>query len=172
MEQQVVLLRGINVGGHRKLPMKELCSILEGLGAVKVRTYIQSGNVVAEGELQSAEIAEMIENTKGFLPQVMVFHAADFLNIAKQVPFDEPDGKLAHIWFPTGSFTFNQEKADSLLAEGETLSVAEKAIYLHAPDGIGRSKLAANIEKLAGVPCTARNLNTVNQLLEMLENPA
>lgn len=67
-----VLLRGINVGGHRKVPMAELRSLLEGLGHENVRTHLQSGNAVIttgggapEGELTAA-IEGAIEDRFGF----------------------------------------------------------------------------------------------------------
>lgn len=171
MEKQVLLLRGINVGGHGKLPMNELCAILEHLGAQNVKTYIQSGNVVLDGVLDGRDVAAGIMAAKGFEPLVLVLPATAFRDIADGLPFDEPDGKLCHIWFPTGPIAFEKEKAESLRAGTEVLFVARNAIYLHAPEGIGRSKLAAKMESLAGVPCTARNLNTVNKLLAMLEKP-
>lgn len=171
MGQQIVLLRGINVGGHGKLPMKELCGILERLGAQNPRTYIQSGNAIIDREINAQDLAKAIQAAKGFEPQVLVLDAKTFRHIAEHTPVIEPDGKLLHIWFPACGFTFDQEKSDILRAETETITVTQSAIYLHAPNGIGRSKLAAKIESLAGVPCTARNINTVNKLLDMLENP-
>ncbi len=167
--KSVILLRGINVGGHHKLPMKELCGILETLGAVNPKSYIQSGNVVIDGEVEAEAVERAIEAAKGFGPRVMVISAEDFLEIAALTPFEEPEGKLLHIWFAKTAFTFDQEKADSLCAKSELLYIGSRALYLHAPDGIGRSKLATKIEALAGVPCTARNMNTVRKLLEMLD---
>ena len=167
--KSVVLLRGINVGGHGKLPMKELCGMLEGLGATNPQSYIQSGNVVIDGNVEPEMLATTIEAEKGFRPSVMVFSRAAFLEIAGVLPFAEPEGKFLHIWFTASTFTFDQEKADSLRGETERLHISERAIWLHAPDGVGRSKLAAKIEALAGVPCTARNMNTITKLLEMLD---
>ena len=167
--KSVILLRGINVGGHGKLPMKELCGMLEALGAVEPQSYIQSGNVVIEGVVAPEMLAAAIEAAKGFRPSVMVFAKADFMRLTEESVFDEPDGKLLHIWFTASAFTFDQEKADSLMAESERLHVTERAIWLHAPSGIGRSKLAAKVEALAGVACTARNMNTVRKLREMLD---
>ncbi len=132
--KSVILLRGINVGEHGKRPMKDLCRMLEGLGAVNLRSYIQSGNVVVEGAMVPGALAEAIEDAKGFGLSVMVF-----------------------------------SKADSLRAETERLHIAKRAIWLHAPSGVGRSKLAARIEALAGVACTARNMNRVRKLREMLD---
>ena len=167
--KSIILLRGINVGGHGKLPMKELCGMLEALGAVNPQSYIQSGNVVIEGALEPEALAGVIEAAKGFRPSVMVFPQTEFQHLTDESPFDEPDGKLLHIWFTATAFTFDQEKANSLTTASESLHIAERAIWLHAPSGIGRSKLAAKIESLAGVPCTARNMNTVRKLREMLD---
>ncbi len=167
--KSIILLRGINVGGHGQLPMKELCAILESLGAQNPQTYIQSGNAVVEGGIEAEKLSDAIENFKGFRPSVLVFPVDEFTRIVAQPPLDEPVGKLVHIWFPATAFTFDQEKADSLIVKTESLHIAERAIWLHAPNGVGRSKLAANIEALAGAPCTARNMNTVRKLREMLD---
>ena len=167
--KSVILLRGVNVGGHNKLPMKELCAILEALGADNPQSYIQSGNVVIDGALSADAIGAAIEAAKGFRPYVLVLSGNTFLDIVAQNPFEAFDGKLVHIWFTAGAFTFDQENADRLRADSEALHVGARAVYLHAPEGIGRSKLATKIEKLAGVPCTARNMNTVFKLLEMLD---
>lgn len=167
--KSVVLLRGINVGGHGKLPMKQLCGLLEGLGAQNPQSYIQSGNVVIDGSIGGEAIADAIMDANSFRPQVMVFSATEFRKAIAQVPINEPIGKLTHIWFTKMPFIFDHTKADRLIDATETLHVTEKTIILHAPKGIGRSKLVAKIEALAGVPCTARNMNTVNKLVEMLD---
>jgi len=167
--KSVILLRGINVGGHGKLPMRELCGILGALGAVEPKSYIQSGNVVINGVVEADAVEAAIETAKGFRPRVLVIPADEFSDIVSQNPFTEPEGKLLHIWFSATEFTFDQEKANNLRIESEGLHIGARAVYLHAPNGIGRSKLAEKIEHLAGVPCTARNMNTVNKLLEMLD---
>jgi len=149
--------------------MKELCGVLDALGAVNPKSYIQSGNVVVEGVVSAEAVEAAIEATKGFRPRVLVIPADVFLDIAAQNPFDAPEGKLLHIWFNAAAFTFDQEKADRVRGGREALHIGARAIYLYAPKGIGRSKLAAKIEHLAGVPCTARNMNTVRKLLEMLD---
>jgi len=159
MQTQIVLLRGINVGGHNKLPMADLVDLLDKLGADNVKTYIQSGNAVMTGGISGDVIADAIEVAYGFRPSVMVFDGAEFDSIAKANPFPEAvsDGKTLHIWFTEAAPTFDTVKADALASPSERYSVTGHAIYLHAPDGIGRSKLAAAMEKLAGVSATARN---------------
>lgn len=170
MKPKILLLRGINVGGHGKLPMADLRQILTDLGAEAVKTYIQSGNATFLGDLAASDIAEAIEVSKGFQPRVMLLNADKFSQIAAANPFPEAvaEGKTLHIWFPAGPFKFDLPSAETLRKENERISVSEHAIYLHAPDGIGRSKLAERVERLAGVACTARNWNTVAKLVDMI----
>ena len=114
-------------------------------------------------------ITDATEAATGFRPRVMCIAKAAFKAIATQVPFDEAAGRLVHIWTASQRFTFDQALADTLLGTRESLHITEAAVYLHAPKGIGRSKPAEKIESLAGLPCTARNLNTVNKLVEKLD---
>jgi len=165
---QILLLRGINVGGHGKLPMAELTEILAGLAATNIQTYIQSGNAVFEGEITPDDISNAIKAAKGFQPRVLLLSAAKFKTIAAANPVPNAIGNQLHIWFTADPFEFDVDAAETLCKSSEHIKVCEDAIYLHAPDGIGRSKLAEKIEKLAGVDCTARNLNTVNKLLDMI----
>jgi len=168
MSQKILLLRGINVGGHGKLPMTELKEILATLGASGIQTYIQSGNAVFEGDLSSDDIASAIETSKGFRPRAVLLSADRFQTIAAENPVPDAVGNQLHIWFAAEPFEFDHITAETLRKPSERIEVAKQTIYLHAPDGIGRSKLAEKIEKLAGVDCTARNLNTVNKLLGMV----
>ncbi len=67
--KSLILLRGINVGGHGRLPMKELCGIMEGLGAGNPQSYIQSGNVVIDGAVRAEAVEAAIEVAKGVRPR-------------------------------------------------------------------------------------------------------
>jgi uncharacterized protein (DUF1697 family) len=125
-----------------------------------------------QGGLTGDAIAQAIEAAKGFWPEIMVVPLATYNKIAKANPYPEAEGKTLHIWFLAGAPKFDTERADALIAVPERYHVTDRAIYLHAPDGIGRSKLAAAMEKIAGVPATARNWNTVSKLLEMATAPA
>lgn len=169
----IALLRGINVGGRNSLPMKELITILEALGLENIQTYIQSGNVVFTGKKQkdlTTKITTAIEKAKGFAPHVLLLSENELKKAVSNNPFDTSDGKALHFSFldraPSNpdieSLAAVQTKNESFLLEG-------KVFYLHAPDGIGRSKLASKVEKAMGVPVTARNWNTIDQLLTMLE---
>lgn len=163
----IVLLRGINVGGRNELLMAEFRDVLTGLGASDVKTYIQSGNAVMRGAIEGEAIGAAIEGAKGFCPSVMVLSRAVFVAVAAANPFPDVEGKTLHIWFLAGAPVFDTAKANELATPSEKFHVTDSAIYLHAPDGIGRSKLAAKMEALAGVPATARNWNTVSKLISL-----
>lgn len=168
MAIQILLLRGINVGGHGKLPMAELKEILASLGATAIQTYIQSGNAIFGGDLSPENIANAIEANNGFRPRVLLLSAENFKAITTANPVPDAIGNQLHIWFAAKPFEFDHITAETLRKPSERIEVTKQAIYLHAPDGIGRSKLAEKIEKLAAVDCTARNLNTVNKILGMI----
>jgi uncharacterized protein (DUF1697 family) len=176
----VALLRGINVGGNNRLPMRDLAAILEAEGAADVRTYIQSGNAVFEAELSgpadvtarsfAVRVTESIRERHRFAPHVLVLPAAAVRRIIDRNPYPEAVGAptTLHVFF------LDSEPASPdhvLLAKatlpGERYSVDGAACYLHVPDGLGRSKLALKLEKGLGVPATARNWNTVLKLAEL-----
>lgn len=170
----VALLRGINVGGHNKLPMAEFRALLEELGCRNVATYIQSGNALFEHDAidgLSGCISDAIEKKFGFRPPILLIGANDFTRVVDENPFadDDIEAKFIHIAFLLSP----AEKADfarieSLLGANERYELTDLAFYLSAPDGIARSKLAADIEKCLGVSATARNWRSVGKLSEML----
>jgi uncharacterized protein (DUF1697 family) len=175
MKTWIALLRGINVGGHNILPMKELRALLETEGFVDVRTYIQSGNCVFGASESDAEtladlITERIEQNFGFRPAVLVLEKPDLDRAIADNPFAEhaDDPKTIHLSFlkerPTSP---DLEALRALQASSEHFELTQTVFYLHAPDGIGRSKLAAQVEKKLGVQTTARNLRTVLKLAEL-----
>ncbi|MCG7534778.1 DUF1697 domain-containing protein [Pseudoalteromonas sp. OOF1S-7] len=173
MKKYIVLLRGINVSGKNILPMKELVNILEGIGCENVRTYIQSGNLVLHSNLSASllekSIAEALANTKGFDVPVIAQTVSKFKTAVEACPFQATEGKLLHYFFMASTPILNNDSLLSLCASSERYKLKDNIFYLYAPDGIGRSKLVANIEKVLGVPATARNHNTVQKLLKLTE---
>ena len=170
METFVALFRGINVGGKNILSMKELALLLEKNSCQGVKTYIQSGNAVFESEEPPKNISQLIEKKYGFKPEILILGKAEFLEMVSGNPYTSTMGNQIHIFFCQDAPNANDEKLAGLKSESEKYVIKGKAAYLYAPDGIGRSKLAANMEKCLGVPVTGRNLNTVNKLVEMLQN--
>lgn len=171
METYVVLFRGVNVGGKNILPMKELISALEENGYQNVKTYIQSGNVVLKGkQLSSCDIAKIVSDKYGFNPEVLILKKSEFLSSIRHNPFHPKEGKYAHFYFCSKNPKVNSEKLGKYLSETEEYKLIDRVFYLHAPNGIGRSRLVANIELCLGVPVTGRNLNTIKKLEEMVGN--
>lgn len=174
----IVLLRGVNVGGKGKLPMKELRErLLEEKFFQEVETYIQSGNLVLTTTVRKPRLIEeavqkTIESGFGFAPRVLALSAPEFRQVVEANPYPHAleNPKSLHFFFmDTAPDSPGLEKLESLRAESESFQIQGRILYLHAPDGIGRSKLAAAIEKAVGVDTTARNWNTVKSLLEMLD---
>jgi uncharacterized protein (DUF1697 family) len=171
----IALLRAVNVGGNNKLPMASLVSLLEDAGCRDVRTYIQSGNAVVRSEGTDAKalagrIGDAVLAGHGFRPGVIVLDVAELEHAVTKNPFPEaePDPAKLHLFFLSDSprepdlDTLNNAKAES-----ERFALDGNLLYLHAPDGVGRSKFPAKIEPALGVEATARNWRTVNELLEM-----
>ena len=174
MSTWIALFRGINVGGNNILPMKELTAMLEGLGCTGVKTYIQSGNVVfrksgSKASQLAKSIGKSVLSAYGFEPKVLFLTVQELENAVRSNPFTEAeeDPKSLHIFFLAEKPKSPNLKAlNELKTRSESFSLIEKLFYLHEPDGVGRSKLAAKAEKLLGVSATARNWRTVSKLLE------
>ncbi|PKI16850.1 DUF1697 domain-containing protein [Colwellia sp. 12G3] len=169
MKKYIILFRGINVGGKNLLPMKELVPLLENSLFKDVSSYIQSGNLVLKSASEPAEaIARIVLDSFGFSPDIFTLNAAEFATALTHNPYQAFEGKFVHFYFCHHSIELNQEKMAKYLAESEEYLLKGKVFYLHAPDGIGRSKLVANIEACLGQPATGRNLNTANKISTML----
>lgn len=175
MDTWIALFRGINVGGNNLLPMKELAVMLDSIGCSHVRTYIQSGNVVfrksgATAPQLSKLIGETVLNRKGFEPKIFLLSARQLEGAVASNPFQkaETNPKALHVFFLAEEPTSAKLNAlDDIQSDSEEFSLSGRVFYLHAPDGIGRSKLAAKAEKILGVDATARNWRTVSKLLEL-----
>ena len=175
MNTYVALFRGINVGGKNPLPMKELVALLEDLGARKIKTYIQSGNAVFQSaEMNIAQftkkITDEIKKRQVFNPYVLVLGLEEIEKAIEENPFPEAETDPATLHL--GFLAFAPENPDlsklaSFKKESERFHLSGRVFYLHAPEGVGRSKLSANAEKLLGVPMTDRNWRTVCKIREM-----
>ena len=171
MNTYVILLRGVNVGGKNLLPMKELRSLLENAGFENVKTYIQSGNIVLDStRIPEKVIGSLIQTHFDFTPKIIGLSESEFHRSVSNNPYPEYEGKFVHFYFCKRKPKINSAKIEALISETERYQLIGNVFYLHAPDGIARSKLVAGIEKCLGVPATGRNLNTINKLKEILKN--
>lgn len=170
MAKFAALLRAINVGGTGKLPMAELRSLCEVLGFEHVRTYIQSGNVVFTTTLSAARATAALEQALaerlGKPVGVFLRKAADLECVLADNPFpDAPTKRVLVVFYdrplPNGALS------KVLTPGGEQLSAHGKELYIRYPDGQGPSKLKVPAVERG----TARNLNTVAKLVELLRAP-
>jgi uncharacterized protein (DUF1697 family) len=171
----IALLRGINVVGANRLPMKDLARLLERQACTDVRTYIQSGNAVfcsrtADRARLAKKIAGAVMQDHGFEPAVLLLTPAELQKAVAGNPFPEAaaDPTSLHVFF----LAVEPSKPDlnaceTLKTRTERFALTDNVFYLHTPDGFGRSRLASRVEKLLGVPATARNWRTVTTLLKM-----
>jgi len=167
------LFRGINIGGNR-MPMKDLVKVMEAEGFTHVRTYIASGNVVFratedEAELQK-RIEDLVETNFGFRSKLFLVTADHLQKLLDANPFKdrEHQGKAQHLFFIQGPIAkADTARMDELKTDSEAWHLTDECFYFYAPDGIGRSKLAEKLGQCLKADMTARNLNTVETLLEM-----
>ncbi|MEU9331627.1 DUF1697 domain-containing protein [Streptomyces sp. NPDC048290] len=172
------LLRGINVGGNRKVPMAELRTLIEGLGHLGVRTYLQSGQAVfttphGDEDSLAAELTEAVENHFGFRVDLLVRDHAYFRAIVDACPFPAADlePRQLHVTYystPVDETRFSDLDRTAFLPEDFRLG--DRALYLYAPEGLGRSKLAETLSKprhTKNLIATTRNWNTALKLTEL-----
>ncbi|MFJ2648279.1 DUF1697 domain-containing protein [Streptomyces sp. NPDC087420] len=172
------LLRGINVSGHKRVPMADLRALLSGLGHGGVVTYLQSGNAVFtsasdDENAVARELEQAIEERFGFSVECVVRDGAYLRAVVDACPFpaDTLEGKQLHVTF--FSAPVDPGRLASVDPAGylpEEFRLGDRALYLYAPNGLGRSKLAEALGRPAlfkGVTATSRNWNTVVKLVEL-----
>ncbi len=168
MDAYVALLRAVNVGGTGKLPMNDLKAMCEELGFANVKTYIASGNVVFKSKLSAVKLQALLEKRlqtyAGKAVGVHIRSAPELEAVLSENLFPEAAGNRNLVIFldavpPPDAIS----KATGLADEKIVLGTRE--IYVHYGEGMGQSKLKIPAAKLG----TARNMNTVAKLLEMLD---
>lgn len=174
MTVRIALLRGVNVGGHHKLPMQALRSVTEAQGASDVSTYIQSGNIVFRPPKISAtsfqkKLRAAIHKDFGFKPDILMLDHVMLGAVIKSNPFaaknDDPS-KLHVVFLTQPAGKTRLKEVEALLSNDEQVKAVRSAIYLHAPAGIGRSKAAEKLGR-AFFDGTSRNWRTCLKLEEM-----
>lgn len=177
MTGYVALLRGINVGGHKKIPMERLRDLFTELGYTNARTYIQSGNIVFAAPSEPSSIHAAIESgiadRFGFPVPVVLRSRRQLDTIVEACPFAKRDLDPAKL-----TVTFLAEpipervRSELVVPDGlveEAVATAAE-LYIHYPDGQGRSKLDRSgfWNPLKGSITTTRNWRTVVKLRDML----
>jgi len=171
----VALLRGINVGGRSSLKMADLRQIAEDLGYEDVATYIQSGNLLLTSADPSAKVAgdlaAAIAASSNVAPAVMVRTHAQMAKVVAGNPFlaQGADASHLHVTFTDGPARSGLAGIDLAGYAPEGAAAVGHQLYLHLPNGIGRSKLAVDLAKQKGTVGTTRNWRTTTKLLELAE---
>lgn len=180
MKTFIGLLRGINVGGHNKIPMPELRALCAELGWSNVQTYIQSGNLAfsAAGNpaILEARLQRVIEKRFGLIIPIIVRAATDWPAYVKTNPFVEACKKESHlVMLCLSRLPPNADAATGLrerAANGERIALIGDALWIHFVGGVARSKLSPTLlDRMAGSPVTARNWLTVLKLNAMASAP-
>lgn len=163
----VAMLRAVNVAGSGKLPMEELKAIGEACGFDSVRTFIASGNLLFESDLDEAEVTTRISvKVAAFFGKsvpLFVRSAAEMAQAAASNPFtdDKPSRVMAHFIADPPSAAMLAEARD---VAGERMALGPRLIYVSYGDGIGKTKLKLPAVRLG----TARSLHSVARMAELL----
>ncbi|MEU8823902.1 DUF1697 domain-containing protein [Streptomyces sp. NPDC048636] len=179
MASQIALLRGINVGGNKRFPTARQRELMADLGFKDVTVHLQTGNIVfADPGTPPEETARVLEERfaadLGFSVPVMVRTRDELAAAVAANPYPgaTAEPKTLHLVF-LSEVPADTAPLDALDLAGyapDSFRLVEREIYLHCPDGIGRSKLAAKITGIRlGVLATARNWNTVTKLLALAD---
>ena len=171
----VALLRGVNVGGKNCVPMKDLAEIFAKAGCGDVRTYIQSGNVVFRATPAIAEgvpsrITAQIAKRFACQVPVVLRTAEQFAVAVRSNPFREVPQEALYVYFLAGvPDAARAAQLDPGRSKPDAFIVHGREIYLHLPNGMGRSKLTnAYFDSKLATTSTARNWRTVLKLLELM----
>lgn len=172
MTVRVALLRGINVGGHHKVPMAELRALFTELGCTAVKTLIQSGNVVYRhpDDPSAAELAAAIQGRFGFAVPVMLRTPEELSAAIARYPFGGPGvlpkhtriGFLDAVPSPDAVAALDPDRSP-----GDRFAVLGAEIHMLLPNGGAKSKLTADwFERKLKVVGTFRNLRTIQKIVD------
>jgi uncharacterized protein (DUF1697 family) len=174
--RNVALLRGINVGGKNKLPMKDLVAIFSACGCKNVSTFIQSGNVIFEGSANGLclKIGKAIERKFGFRAPITFRSAEQLEKVVRGNPFLQENEDYLHVVFladvPAAAAVKSLDPARS---PGDRFHVSGQEIYLHVPNGMGQTRITnAWLDAKLSTVSTARNWRTTLKLLELAQSRA
>ena len=178
MTTYIGLLRGINVGGNKRVAMADLREMIAGLGFSDVKTLLQSGNVVFRGPARAparleAQLEAALEKRLGMKVDFHVRTADEWRAIVKANPFTaaarKDPGHLLLSCFKQPLDQDNVKAAQAAITGPEILKVDGRHLYMVFPDGIGNSKATVGMDRKLAAQGTARNWNTVQKLLALID---
>ena len=173
MKTYVAFLRGINVGGHKKVTMTVLRDLLAKTGFQNVQTYIQSGNVIFQSSEKASELEKTIQNSIlnhfGFEVSVLVKTNKEIQTILTNCPFSEAK-KMESYYIILNRIpeTNLVEEAAKITYVNEEIIIKKDCLYFYSSAGYGRTKFNMNTyERKLKVVCTSRNHKTMVKLLSL-----
>lgn len=175
MYRYIALLRGINVGGYRKIKMDDLRAMFTDMQCENVATYIQSGNVVFDApeenpKMLARQISDQIDQFFGHEVPVIILTKDELERACHELPFEQKSGwKIYFSFLPKQPAQKPFEKLQEYASEIEHFHTAERVIYSFIDKTSNQTPNFSNafIEKLVNMPSTTRNLRTVNKLMDM-----
>lgn len=175
MGKHIALLKGINVGGHRRVPMADLRSVAEASGFTRTRTYVASGNLLLESREQPAAIEAAleceIEQRFGFFVDVIVRPQEMWMEYQDHNPFSvESQREPKLVMICVGKQQATEEDVAALRSragENERVERRDDVLWLYFGDGPARSKMGLGSGR--GV-WTTRNWTTVCKIAELFSN--
>ena len=179
MKNHIVFLRGINVSGAKKIKMAHLKAVLKDNGLKEVLTYIQSGNLVVQTNMDSEElsrkIAQIIKTTYDFDVPVKAYAPELLQNLIENNPFkgEQEVSKLYYV-LPFTNIDIERKKIfEKETFANEDFIITDSCIYLKCNAGYGKAKLNNNlVEKKLKMVATTRNDKTMHKMLELANNPS
>jgi uncharacterized protein (DUF1697 family) len=174
MQEFIIFLRGINVGGHRKILMKDLKTLLQENNFFDVKTYIQSGNIYLKSidnlDEIKLNIQNIILNHFGFEVLSFVLTGGQIRNILKNSPYENHDGEQYYTLTDANITNESWDKLVSLNNSTDVISYKDLCIYLLCKNGYGNTKFSNPfIEKRLNVNATTRNRKTIQVMVDLLD---
>ena len=172
MHRYIALLRGINVGGHKKVLMADLKTLFISIGFTDIITYIQSGNVVflaEESDQWDVVISARIKENYGWDVPVLVRTSKQLAAVLHHCPFSEEKKEKSYFTL------FQEEPCKDAIADfnaldfpGEEFHLNKRCLYFFCAEGYARVKMNNNlIERKLKVRATTRNYKTLQKLIEL-----
>lgn len=173
MEKFIALLRGINVGGHKKFPKADQLKMLSALGFQDSQVYLHTGNWIFNSSESSSNISAKIEKvlteTYDWEVPVLVLNASELEEILNKCPFSEEVKVQSYFMIlKTGPTPEKISAVEAIHYPNEEFRISTKCIYYYCTKGYGQAKMSGTFfEKKLGVAITARNYNTMKRILDM-----
>jgi uncharacterized protein (DUF1697 family) len=175
MPVYISMLRAVNVGGYSPIKMDALRELYRSLGLEEPTTYVQSGNVIFRTKATSEtalskKIGAAIAKKFGVQPEVILRTVREMEDVVAANPFAEraniEPAKLHVSFYASDPAAEHREKLSAIKCP-EELHLVGRELYIYFPDGAGRSKLPSILARTVKIPITARNWNSVTNMLEI-----